>query len=170
MGVSFSPKTGMQPIQPKIRDKKGRKCRPLIVFPGDSRHILFDTSWPWVLSGKIINSDGKWGSGVLIGDRLVLTARHVLPWNSISNGNWWMKFTPHYFDGTENFGFNQALIYSSLLVPTFDKTIESSLCEILSYAIFSCFQVFTYSSDYIDSDGSCISTDEEEEILEPVRF
>jgi len=104
MGVSFSPKTGMQPIQPKIRDKKGRKCRPLIVFPGDSRHILFDTSWPWVLSGKIINSDGKWGSGVLIGDRLVLTARHVLPWNSISNGNWWMKFTPHYFDGTENFG------------------------------------------------------------------
>ena len=87
-----------------MRDAKGRKVKPLTVFPGDSRQVLFDTSWPWLLSGKIVNSDGKSGSGVLIGDRLVLTARHVLPWNSIATGNWWMKFTPHYFDGAEPFG------------------------------------------------------------------
>lgn len=104
MNVNFVPRTGAPPAEPKIRDKKGRKVKPLTVFPGDSRHILFDTSWPWVLSGKIINSDGKSGSGVLIGDRLVLTARHVMPWTSIAAGNWWMKFTPHYFDGTEPFG------------------------------------------------------------------
>jgi S1-C subfamily serine protease len=102
--VSFSPKTGVRLGEPQIRDKKGRKCKPLTVFPGDSRQVLFDTSWPWLLTGKIINSDGKSGSGVLIGDRLVLTARHVMPWNSIATGNWWMKFTPHYFDGTEPFG------------------------------------------------------------------
>jgi V8-like Glu-specific endopeptidase len=104
MDVRFTPKTGLRPQEPKIRDKKGRKVKPLIVFPGDSRQVLFDTSWPWLLSGLIINSDGKSGSGVLIGDRLVLTARHVMPWNSIATGNWWMKFTPHYFDGTEPFG------------------------------------------------------------------
>ena len=104
MEVNFSPKVGFRLPEPKIHDKKGRHCKPLIVFPGDSRQVLFDTSWPWLLSGKIINSDGKAGSGVLIGDRLVLTARHVMPWNSIAAGNWWMKFTPHYFDGTEPFG------------------------------------------------------------------
>ena len=102
--VRFSPKTGLRRREPKIQDKKGRKCKPLTVFPGDSRQVLFDTGWPWLLSGKVINSDGYSGSGVLIGDRLVLTARHVMPWNSIAAGNWWMKFTPHYFDGTEPFG------------------------------------------------------------------
>jgi S1-C subfamily serine protease len=104
MDVRFTPKTGLRPKTPTMRDKKGRKVKPLTVFPGDARQVLFDTSWPWLLSGKIINSDGQSGSGVLIGDRLVLTARHVMPWNSIASGNWWMKFTPHYFDGTEPFG------------------------------------------------------------------
>jgi excisionase family DNA binding protein len=92
LDVNFSPKTGVRPTKPKIRDKKGRKVTPLTVFPGDERHILFDTSWPWLLGGKITTSDNETGSGVLIGDRLVLTARHVLPWNSIGTGNWWMKF------------------------------------------------------------------------------
>ena len=104
LGVNYVPKTGGRPSQPKITDKKGRNCRPLTVFPGDSRQILFDTSWPWLLTGKISNSDGFSGSGVLIGDRLVLTARHVMPWNSIAAGSWWMKFTPHYFDGAEPSG------------------------------------------------------------------
>jgi hypothetical protein len=104
MDVSFVPKTGVRLVEPKMRDKKGRKIKPLTVFPGDSRQVLFDTSWPWLLSGKVVNSDGRSGSGVLIGDRLVLTARHVMPWNSIAAGSWWMKFTPHYFDGTEPFG------------------------------------------------------------------
>ncbi|WP_144030877.1 trypsin-like serine peptidase [Bradyrhizobium japonicum] len=104
LDVNFSPKTGVRPPKPQIRDKKGRKVTPLTVFPGDGRNILFDTSWPWLLTGKIITSDNDTGSGVLIGDRLVLTARHLMPWNSISTGSWWMKFTPHYFDGTEPFG------------------------------------------------------------------
>ncbi|PRX24126.1 hypothetical protein B0G75_12330 [Paraburkholderia sp. BL18I3N2] len=104
MGVRFIPKTGIQRTPPQMRDGKGRKVKPLTVFPGDARQVLFDTSWPWLLTGKIVTSDGTSGSGVLIGDRLVLTARHVMPWNSIATGNWWMKFTPYYFDGTEPFG------------------------------------------------------------------
>lgn len=104
IGASFIPNTGSRIVLPKLRGREGREYNPLTVFPGDSRQILFDTSWPWLLTGKITNSDGMTGSGVLIGDRLVLTARHVLPWNSINAGSWWMKFTPHSFDGNEPFG------------------------------------------------------------------
>ena len=101
--VSFKPKTQPKLAQPKLW-VRGRKVEPLIVFPDDRRKILVDRSWPWLLMGKIFTSDGTQGSGVLIGDRLVLTARHVLPWNSIAAGSWWMKFIPHYFDGSEPFG------------------------------------------------------------------
>jgi hypothetical protein len=66
--------------------------------------VLTDTSFPWLLVGKIITSDGTSGSGALVGDRIVLTARHLRPEKSIAAGNWWMKFTPHYFDGGEPFG------------------------------------------------------------------
>jgi len=103
LDVSFLPKSQPKPRQPKIL-AKGRKVDPLFVFPDDRRQILFDTSWPWLLTGKVFTSDGKPGSGLLIGNRLVLTARHVVPWNSIAAGSWWMKFVPHYFDGSEPFG------------------------------------------------------------------
>jgi hypothetical protein len=88
----------------KLRAPDGREFTPLFIYPPDDRMILTDTSWPWLLVGKVTNSDGKAGSGALVGDRLLVTARHVAPWNSISSGNWWMKFTPHAWDGTEPFG------------------------------------------------------------------
>jgi V8-like Glu-specific endopeptidase len=103
LDVSFLPKTLPQPVPPKLW-VKGRRADPLCVFPDDRRQILFDTSYPWLCIGKIFNSDGFAGSGILIGERLLLTARHVLPWNGIAAGNWWMKFVPHYFDGNEPFG------------------------------------------------------------------
>ena len=40
-------KTGVHLPQPKIQDKKGRKVKPLTVFPSDGRQILFDMSYPW---------------------------------------------------------------------------------------------------------------------------
>lgn len=101
--VSFTPATRPRPIPQKLQ-WRGREYEPLIVFPDDSRKVLTDTSWPWLLVGRIFTSDGKGGSGVLIGDRLVLTARHVLPWDSINRGSWWMRFVPHFFDGVESFG------------------------------------------------------------------
>ena len=50
MNVRFVPKTGIQRPQPHMRDGKGRKVKPLTVFPGDARQVLFDTSWPWLLT------------------------------------------------------------------------------------------------------------------------
>jgi V8-like Glu-specific endopeptidase len=82
----------------------GKKYRPLFQFPPEDRHVLTDTSWPWLLIGKITTSDGTAGSAALVGGRLVLTAKHVRPQHSIGAGNWWMKFVPHSWDGTEPFG------------------------------------------------------------------
>jgi V8-like Glu-specific endopeptidase len=84
----------------RLRGPKG-DYTPLEVFPGDGRHLLTDSSWPWNLTGLVTTSDGRNGSGVLIGDRLVLTAHHLRPSQSIARGSWWMTFTP-FFDSGNN--------------------------------------------------------------------
>jgi V8-like Glu-specific endopeptidase len=91
-------------IRPRIYTSRRGKVTPFYVGGDDRRQVLYDTNYPWLTTGKIYTSDGQSGSGVLVGDRLVLTARHVVPWNSIAAGNWWMKFIPAYFDGREPFG------------------------------------------------------------------
>jgi len=103
LDATFIPTTLPRPQLPRIFARE-RKVRPLYVGPDDRRQILTDTSYPWLCTGKIFTSDGTAGSGVLVGDRLVLTARHVVPWTSIGAGSWWMKFIPAYFDGREPFG------------------------------------------------------------------
>ncbi len=75
-----------------------------MVFPGDGRHLLTDSSWPWRLTGLVSTSDGASGSGVLIGDRLMLTAHHLRPSQSIARGSWSMTFTPNSDQGSAPFG------------------------------------------------------------------
>ena len=128
LGVSFRP----QVVRPSARTNyefRGKTYRPLYVFGGDDRHLLTDTGWPWLLTGKITTSDGKSGSGAFVGNRLVLTAWHVRPAQSIDAGNWWMKFTPHYFDGTEPFGSS---FVSDLRVPggSFEVPHDFMICRL----------------------------------------
>jgi hypothetical protein len=80
------------------------KVTPLWVFPPEERRLLTDRSFPWRCAGLVTNSDGKAGSGMLVGGRVLLTARHLRPDVSIGQGSWWMKFVPHSFDGSEPFG------------------------------------------------------------------
>jgi hypothetical protein len=103
LGVSFSPQVRRQKSR-NTHESRGRRYRPLYIFPPDDRVVLTDTSYPWLAIGKIITSDGTSGSGALVGARTMLTARHVRPDRSIAAGNWWIKFTPHAFDGSEPFG------------------------------------------------------------------
>jgi V8-like Glu-specific endopeptidase len=103
MGTSFKPLV-RPPAARVLYEYRGRRYRPLYVFPPDERVELTDTSFPWPLVGKITTSDMTNGTGALIGKRTVLTARHVRPARSIADGNWWMKFTPHLTDATEPFG------------------------------------------------------------------
>jgi V8-like Glu-specific endopeptidase len=78
----------------------GRRGEPLWVYDS-ARQTFDDDSWPWGLVGRITNNRGESGTGTLIGDRLVVTAGHMVPW---SDSSWWMKFVPAYFDGASLFG------------------------------------------------------------------
>lgn len=95
MPVRTRPRTEAVAPPERVRGPKG-DCTPLLVFPGDGRRLLTDHSWPWNLTGLVVNSDGKSGSGVLVGDRIMLTAHHMRPSHSIERGSWWMTFTPNF--------------------------------------------------------------------------
>src|SRR2546421_9083111 len=83
-----------------LRRFNGRRVQPLWVYD-NARYAFEDSSWPWGLVGRIFNNEGHSGTGTLIGDRLVVTAGHMVPWSSSS---WWMRFVPAYFNGTSLFG------------------------------------------------------------------
>jgi hypothetical protein len=53
------------------------------------------------LVGRVFNNRGFTGSGALIGDRLLMTAGHMVPWG---DSPWWMRFVPAYYDGASLHG------------------------------------------------------------------
>lgn len=67
----------------------------------NARHTFQDSSWPWGLVGRIFNNRGYSGTGTLVGDRIVITAGHMVPWG---DSPWWMRFVPAYFNGTSLYG------------------------------------------------------------------
>lgn len=99
----FSPRSAPQ-ISETLRRFNGNIVKPAYVFGPDDRQVYQDTSYPWGCVGKVINNEGKAGSGALVGRDLMVTAGHVVPWNSVRAGSWWMRFVPDYFDGTSLFG------------------------------------------------------------------
>ena len=58
-------------------------------------------NYPWRTVGIIFNSQGRRGSGVLVGPNLVLTAGHVAPWGQ---SPWSMEFIPAFREGHRPFG------------------------------------------------------------------
>ncbi|MFF5188189.1 trypsin-like serine peptidase [Streptomyces sp. NPDC000345] len=82
-----------------IKPLDGGALQPRWVIGPDNRQELNETSWPWGCVGKIFTSAGMAGSGALVGDRVLLTAGHVVPWGDVSAGNWWMRFVPAYYNG-----------------------------------------------------------------------
>lgn len=88
--------------QPRaLRRFNGRTARPLWVFGNDDRWQFRDPAWPWGLVGRIFNNRGLSGTGALVGDRLVVTAGHMVPWG---DNPWWMLFVPAYYDGVSLHG------------------------------------------------------------------
>jgi V8-like Glu-specific endopeptidase len=79
----------------------GRRVTPLWVFGQDNRWQFRDPSWPWGLVGRIFNNQGYSGTGALVGDRIVITAGHMVPWG---DNPWWMRFVPAYYDGVSLHG------------------------------------------------------------------
>jgi len=103
-GVNFcGPETAPRQPDPRLFIR-GKRLSPAQLF-NDQRRVLTATGWPHHCVGIITNSDGKQGSGTLVGPNLVLTASHVCPWNSINSGQgWWMTFAPHATIGSTPFG------------------------------------------------------------------
>jgi hypothetical protein len=94
------PQLKLTPAAAAMRRFTGRYVRPLWVYDS-ARYAFRDSSWPWGLVGRIFNNQGFSGTGSLIGDRLVLTAGHMVPWG---DSPWWIRFVPAYFNGTSLYG------------------------------------------------------------------
>ncbi|KJL18964.1 Glutamyl endopeptidase precursor [Microbacterium azadirachtae] len=100
--ASYYPRPAIAADGPSVLHRfDGGTTQPLWVFGPDDRAVYRDATWPWGLVGKVFNSDGKVGTGALIGDRLVATAGHMVPWGK---KGWWMRFVPAYFDGSSLHG------------------------------------------------------------------
>lgn len=98
---TFAPKIMTQPHFRKMKRFNNKSVDPLYVFGADNRWAFRDSSWPWGLVGRVFTSGGWSGSAVLIGDRLIATAGHIVPWGDDS---WWMRFVPAYYDGSSLHG------------------------------------------------------------------
>jgi V8-like Glu-specific endopeptidase len=102
LGVHFKP-AGLRKVkslEPRERTHRGGAiCEP------NDRYILQDAAFPWSTVG-LMETENGWGSGTMIGRRLVLTASHVVVWKTDSAG--WMKFTPAAFVGMAPFGHGWA--------------------------------------------------------------
>ncbi len=101
--ATMVPSIKMEKTVQSMRRFNGTRTEPLWVYDS-ARYPFHDSAWPWGLVGRIFNSDGYSGTGTLVGDRLVITAGHMVPWNSISKGSWWMRFVPAYFNGSSLYG------------------------------------------------------------------
>ncbi|GCE43817.1 hypothetical protein Rhow_008115 [Rhodococcus wratislaviensis] len=97
----------------------------LHVFPPENRRVLTDRGYPWGLTGKLFNSDGKEGSGVIVGHRVMLCAKHNRPVRSIAQGSWWIKFVPASFDGATPLGvtFISDIRFPLAAEPHFDMMV-----------------------------------------------
>lgn len=87
-----------------IRRQEGDSFQPTWIIGQDDRQELNETSWPWGCVGKVFTSGGNQASGALLGRRVLLTAGHVVPWDDIAAGDWWMRFVPAYYNGTSLHG------------------------------------------------------------------
>jgi V8-like Glu-specific endopeptidase len=106
----YHPKLGAKPRRRPLRRFDGRRITPVnnqsFIYGTDQRHVYYPSGYPWHCIGKVdvypnatSDSPTEWGSGVLIGDRLVLTAGHVPPVNPPS-GQWKMRFRAGLYNGS----------------------------------------------------------------------
>jgi V8-like Glu-specific endopeptidase len=80
VGASFKPKTAPRIARARV-SHRGVALDPIVVWGADDRRIYNDTRYPWGCVCRIETAGGQ-GSGVLVGPRHVLTASHVIDWDS----------------------------------------------------------------------------------------
>jgi V8-like Glu-specific endopeptidase len=100
VNAMYSPRLSHQQGPKDFTRMDGTPYEPHRVFGSDDRNPYKETAWPWGAVGKVERGDGIEGTGVLIGENLVATAGHVVPWDKST----WMKFTPAYYNGNSLHG------------------------------------------------------------------
>ncbi len=104
----YHPKVAARPARRQMQRFDGRSVTPLnttFLYGSDDRHVYYPSGYPWQCVGKIdiypnatSSNPTKWGSGVLIGDRIVLTAGHVAA-DIDDPHSWKMRFTAGMYNG-----------------------------------------------------------------------
>jgi V8-like Glu-specific endopeptidase len=106
----YHPKVAARAARKRLRTFDGRRVTPVqnqeFIYGTDDRHVYYPQGYPWQCIGKVdiypsaeAENPTKWGSGVLIGDRIVLTAGHVAA--DISDPHdWKMRFTAAMYNGS----------------------------------------------------------------------
>lgn len=65
---------------------RGTELDPLFIWDADDRQMYNDTNYPWGCVCRVVTAAGT-GSGVIVGPRHVLTASHVVDWNTSGAGS-----------------------------------------------------------------------------------
>ena len=104
----YHPKlSGVRHVEP-LQRHSGARVVPHIVFGQDNRQVYYPYGYPWQCIGRVSSwtnpsspSPQNEGTGALVGRNVVLTASHIVPWES---DEWMMRFTPGYYDGNSTIG------------------------------------------------------------------
>jgi len=80
VGAALKPKGAVRSVRPRVL-YRGVQLDPMVVWGADDRRIYNDPRFPWGCVCRIETAGGP-GSGVLVGPRHVLTASHMIDWNS----------------------------------------------------------------------------------------
>jgi hypothetical protein len=106
----YHPKLTVEPPQPSLRRKDGRRVRPHTVYQPDNRTVFFPSGYPMRCVGRLFIWDNpsttlpqRSGSAALVGTRVILTAAHLMPRDG-RPGRWGARFVPGYFDGASTSG------------------------------------------------------------------
>jgi hypothetical protein len=101
--LHFVPKNLAKPRRRpvRVRNAKGQRLEPMLIFAPDRRYTFFDTSYPWCTTGRV--DAGLTGAGVLVGPRHLLTASHLMNWNDDGTALS-PRFRPLYYNGYAPFG------------------------------------------------------------------
>jgi V8-like Glu-specific endopeptidase len=103
----FHPKHTGERVGRLMKSLDGRTIHPHVegVFGSDDRQVFKPQGAPWQSIGRLFRSGnvegGASGSATLVGPRHVLTASHMVPWQS---DTWSMRFVPGYYDGVSVVG------------------------------------------------------------------
>ncbi len=116
-GVTYHPKLAASQHHRQLRRRNGQLVTPERVFGSDDRQVFYPSGYPWRCIGKIFawtdpSSGPAWvGSGALVGENVVVTASHVVPWDS---DPWMMRFEPAHWDGSSLYGSGVASYVQSV--------------------------------------------------------